>query len=100
VKRMGLFGWVAVLLGAIIMKLFDLPFIDPLISIILSIVIFLASVKELKEIFQFFLLKCPIPYEKIEDALKNYATHPLHVKVADEKVRPFTKTRSCLDFED
>ena len=35
-----------------------------------------------------------------EDALKNYATHPLHVKVADEKVRPFTKTRSCLDFED
>lgn len=34
-----------------------------------------------------------------EDALKGYAVHPEHVKVADEKVRPFTKSRSCLDFE-
>lgn len=34
-----------------------------------------------------------------EEALKNYATHPDHVVVADEKVRPFTQTRSCLDFE-
>lgn len=34
-----------------------------------------------------------------EEALKAYAVHPAHVKVADEKVRPFTKTRSCLDFE-
>ncbi len=34
-----------------------------------------------------------------EEALKNYATHPSHVKVADEKVRPYTKQRSCLDFE-
>ena len=34
-----------------------------------------------------------------KEALKNYATHPDHVAVADEKVRPFTQTRSCLDFE-
>lgn len=34
-----------------------------------------------------------------EEALKGYAVHPEHVKVADEKVRPYTKTRSCLDFE-
>ena len=34
-----------------------------------------------------------------EQALKEYALHPAHVKVADENVRPFTKTRSCLDFE-
>ena len=32
------------------------------------------------------------------DALKTYAKHPEHVKVADEKVRPFTASRSCLDF--
>ena len=32
-------------------------------------------------------------------ALKAYATHPLHVAVADEKVRPFTATRTCMDFE-
>ena len=34
-----------------------------------------------------------------EEALKGYAVHPEHVKVADGKVRPFTKTRLCLDFE-
>lgn len=37
-------------------------------------------------------------FESVE-ALKGYAVHPAHVKVADEKVRPFTKTRTCLDFE-
>jgi len=33
-------------------------------------------------------------------SLKGYSTHPEHVKVADTKVRPFTKTRLCLDFEE
>ena len=37
-------------------------------------------------------------FENIE-ALKNYAVHPEHVAVADNKVRPFTALRSCLDFE-
>lgn len=35
-----------------------------------------------------------------EDALKGYAVHPAHVAVADTKVRPYTKTRLCLDFND
>ena len=34
-----------------------------------------------------------------EAALKAYAVHPAHVAVADGKVRPYTKLRSCLDFE-
>ncbi len=34
-----------------------------------------------------------------EDALKTYATHPKHVAVANEMVRPFTATRTCMDFE-
>lgn len=34
-----------------------------------------------------------------EEALKGYAVHPAHVAVADTKVRPYTKTRMCLDFE-
>ena len=33
-----------------------------------------------------------------EDALKAYAIHPEHVVVADSKVRPYVKIRSCLDF--
>ncbi len=34
-----------------------------------------------------------------EASLKGYAVHPAHVAVADGKVRPYTATRSCLDFE-
>lgn len=34
-----------------------------------------------------------------EQALKTYANHPAHVNVADNKVRPYTKTRACMDFE-
>ena len=37
-------------------------------------------------------------FESIE-ALKGYSVHPEHVAVADSKVRPYTKIRSCLDFE-
>ncbi len=33
------------------------------------------------------------------EALKAYAVHPAHVEVADRDVRPFTKSRSCMDFE-
>lgn len=33
------------------------------------------------------------------EALSNYATHPEHVRVADEFVRPFTATRLCIDFD-
>ena len=34
-----------------------------------------------------------------EAALQGYAQHPEHVKVADQKVRPYTKVRICLDYE-
>lgn len=34
-----------------------------------------------------------------EASLKGYAVHPEHVAVADGKVRPYTATRTCLDYE-
>lgn len=34
-----------------------------------------------------------------EAALKGYAVHPEHVKVADTYVRPYTQVRMCMDFE-
>lgn len=37
-------------------------------------------------------------FETIED-LASYQKHPSHVAVANEKVRPWTANRSCLDFE-
>lgn len=33
------------------------------------------------------------------DALKGYAIHPEHTAVAEQKVRPFTATRVCMDYE-
>lgn len=33
-----------------------------------------------------------------EAALKQYATHPAHVEVADRDVCPYTEVRLCLDF--
>lgn len=33
------------------------------------------------------------------EALKGYAVHPDHVAVANNKVRPYTIQRTCLDFE-
>lgn len=32
-------------------------------------------------------------------SLKAYSVNPLHVEVAQNKVRPFTKSRACFDYE-
>lgn len=34
-----------------------------------------------------------------EAALKGYAVHPAHVAAADGKVRPYTASRFCMDYE-
>lgn len=34
-----------------------------------------------------------------ETSLKGYATHPEHVKVADDNVKPFMEVRMCMDYE-
>ncbi|MCR4754965.1 MAG: Dabb family protein [Lachnospiraceae bacterium] len=34
-----------------------------------------------------------------EESLKGYAVHPKHVEVADGKVRPYTASRVCMDYE-
>ena len=34
-----------------------------------------------------------------EASLKGYSVNPLHVEVADNKVRPYTSSRHCMDYE-
>ncbi len=34
-----------------------------------------------------------------EEALKAYSVHPAHVNIAQNKVRPNTKNRVCMDYE-
>ena len=33
------------------------------------------------------------------DSLRGYSVHPAHVEVADTKVRPYTASRVCMDYE-
>ncbi len=52
-------GWFAVLVGAVMMKITNLTIIDPIISIAVSIFIFIHSIKHLKEAFSIILEKSP-----------------------------------------
>lgn len=53
-------GWVLVLVGAVIMRFTDISLIDPIMSILLAVFIFINAVKNLKEALDFFLEKAPV----------------------------------------
>ena len=63
-------GWAVVLVGAIIMNFTDIKIIDPLMSIGVSVFIFINAFKNLKEVLDLFLEKTPHGL-KIED-IKNH----------------------------
>lgn len=52
-------GWIAVLIGAIVMKFTSIDILDPLLSIGISIFILINAVKNMKEILDLFLEKTP-----------------------------------------
>lgn len=52
-------GWVAVLITSIAMKIFNLPILDPILSIAIAVFILYHAIKNLKEIFSVFLEKSP-----------------------------------------
>lgn len=52
-------GWAVVLVGAIIMNFTDIKIIDPLMSIGVSVFIFINAFKNLKEVLDLFLEKIP-----------------------------------------
>lgn len=74
-----LFGWLSVFIGAIIMKFTNLTFIDPLLSIIISLFIFISVLKEIKEIFSIFLLKCPVDYKKVRASIEMLGVSDLKI---------------------
>lgn len=53
------FGWIVVLIGALVMKFTDIKIIDPLLSILVAIFILINSLKNLKAIIDLFLEKTP-----------------------------------------
>jgi len=52
-------GWTVILAGAVIMRLTDFVFIDPIMSICVSLFIFINALKNMKEILYLFLEKTP-----------------------------------------
>lgn len=53
-------GWLIVLIGSIIIKLTNISIIDPIMSIALSMFIIYNAIKNLKPIFDIFVLKVPM----------------------------------------
>ena len=65
------FGWVIVLIGAVLMLITDIRIIDPILSILVACFIIFNALKNLKEILDLFLLKAPktIDIDKIKNEI-------------------------------
>ncbi len=53
------FGWAVVLVGAVVMRFTDFALIDPIMSIVVAVFIFLNTIKNLKSALDLFLEKAP-----------------------------------------
>ena len=82
-------GWIVVLIGSILIKFTNILYIDSVLSILVSIFIFVSSIKNLKTIIDLFLEKTPdgIDVLEIEKQLLNIRgvknIHHFHVRSID-----------------
>ena len=78
-------GWIVVLIGSILMKFSNITILDPIMSIGVSLFIFISSIRNLKEILDLFLEKTPkdIDINKLKNHLKGIEEiediHHVHV---------------------
>lgn len=100
-------GWIVVLVGAIIMNFTNISIIDPIMSILVAVFIFINTIKNLKEVLDIFLEKTPkdvnidelkkhlLEIEGVEDihhihiwsmdGINNYAT--MHIVTKDKDIK-------------
>ena len=82
-------GWIIVLIGAIIMKYTDIKIIDSILSIGVSLFIFINAFKTLKEIIDIFLEKTPknINVNELKEHILNIKDvidiHHIHIRSID-----------------
>ncbi len=82
-------GWVVVLVGAVVMKLTDFSYIDPIMSIGVAVFILINAVKSLKEVLDLFLVKTPhsISVEEVKEHIKKLDevidAHHIHLWSSD-----------------
>ena len=102
-------GWVAVLIAAVFMLFFDIPYLDPALSLLITAYILFNVGKRLKETLHIFLQGVPVEINKgeIEDRLKkipNVASlHHTHVWSLDGEHHVFTthlKLKNIARFDE
>ncbi|WP_299759388.1 cation diffusion facilitator family transporter [uncultured Pontibacter sp.] len=82
-------GWVAVLIGGIILYFFDLPWIDPLLSVLITVYVLYNVVRNLRETMNILLQASPthIKPEAVEAKLQEMpeitSVHDLHIWTLD-----------------
>jgi cobalt-zinc-cadmium efflux system protein len=82
-------GWVAVLLGAIVMYFFEVPWIDPLLSILIMVFILRGVLKNLWKASQIILQASPadLDVQKVKEVLEKIKgvdnAHHLHLWTLD-----------------
>lgn len=89
-------GWVAVLIGAIIMYFYDIPEIDPIMSLMIAVYIIYGVIKNIKQSMNILLQGVPndVDLKKIESFLANHELiegyHDLHIWSMDGTFNVFT----------
>ena len=86
-----LLGWIAVLVTSIIMKVFEVPILDPILSICITIYILWHVLNNYKNIFEIFLQKAPkginirkLKAELIDKVRYIRDIHHIHVWALDD----------------
>ncbi len=99
------FGWLIVLIGAIVIKFTNIYIIDPILSILVALFVVINSIKNLTEILQIFLIKTPknidvdklIKYINEIDGVIN--VHHIHVWTLDGEINIATLHLVVKDFD-
>jgi cobalt-zinc-cadmium efflux system protein len=82
-------GWVAVLVGSIIMKFADLPILDPLLSLLIALMIVVNVYRNMRGAFQIILQGVPpnVSEEVVRNTLNSFpeieGVHDLHLWTLD-----------------
>ena len=74
-------GWVAVLIGSIVMRFYDAPIIDPILSLLIAVYILYNVFRNIKKSFRIILQGTPkgVEIDKITDEIrKNRAIQDIH----------------------
>lgn len=89
-------GWIAVLVGAGVMTIWDLPIIDPILSIGISLFVLWNVIRNLRKVFNVFIQRVPEAFdvEAFEQAVlthpKVLSTHHTHSWTVDGEVHVLT----------